>query len=797
MARRSIRHLQSACLASALLHGLATAAPDPGPTPDPVPDPSSLTVIPERASAGIGQDLYLEVMLNGNPTRKIAHFIRDGERLRASAATLRELGFRLQDRNGDASFDLREIAGTSFRYDEERQRVEIDAPAEQLDQATSVLNATVAAMPEPQASPGALLNYDLYGTRDQHDALGLSAFAELRLFNAWGVLSNTALSRVADSPGSGWGADSMRLDTTFSHSFVDRALTLRVGDAISGNLSWTRATRFGGIQLQRNFALQPDLVTFPVPAFYGQATLPSTIDLYINGLKQYSSPVPAGPFQLNTVPIVNGNGQAQVVITDAMGRQNTLDFSFYTANQLLRSGLSDFSLEAGYVRKGYGVSSFSYAHDPAASGSVRYGLTDWLTIESHAEASAGLANAGAGAVLGVGRAGIVNLALAGSRDHGDDGTQAQFGYTWRNDHFNFSLDSTRTFGSYRDVAAAFGRAPPRRSNRALAGVMLGRAGSLGVSYVEQRYPGEERTRFASGYYFLALGRRCSFSLSANQNLDDHRDRSLFAGLTFSFDDNRSLGLSAQHDVNGNTVVVDANRPINPDGGYGWRVRAEDGSNGHGGQAEVGYRAEQAQLLAGIENRDDETRAYADAAGALVFMDGQLFASRRIDDAFAVVSANGVGGLPVLLENRPVGTTDARGDLLVTPLNAYQRNKLSIDPMQLPADVRIDRVDAQVTPSDRAGMLVRFGVETVRAASIVLHGANGKPLPVGSLVSLAGKPASATAVGYDGVVYLEGLADHNTLAVQTPTGTCSVDFDYRAPAHTVPVIGPLACTGSPR
>jgi len=27
---------------------------------------------------------------------------------------------------------------------------------------------------------------------------------------------------VTDSPGSGWGADSMRLDTTFSHSFVDR-----------------------------------------------------------------------------------------------------------------------------------------------------------------------------------------------------------------------------------------------------------------------------------------------------------------------------------------------------------------------------------------------------------------------------------------------------------------------------------------------------------------------------------------------------------------------------------------------
>ena len=37
-------------------------------------------------------------------------------------------------------------------------------------------------------------------------------------------------------------------------------------------------------------------------------------------------------------------------------------------------------------------------------------------------------------------------------------------------------------------------------------------------------------------------------------------------------------------------------------------------------------------------------------------------------------------------------------LLVTPLNAYQNNQLGIDPMSLPADVRIDRVNAIATPA---------------------------------------------------------------------------------------------------
>jgi outer membrane usher protein len=153
------------------------------------------------------------------------------------------------------------------------------------------------------------------------------------------------LTRTFNSPAVGRQTDSVRMDTTFSRSFVHRALTLRIGDIISGSLGWSRATRLGGIQLQRNFALQPDLITFPVPAFYGQANLPSSVDLYINGMKQYSSNVPAGPFQLNTVPEVNGNGQASVVVTDALGRQTTIAFPFYTTSRLLIPGLSDYSLE--------------------------------------------------------------------------------------------------------------------------------------------------------------------------------------------------------------------------------------------------------------------------------------------------------------------------------------------------------------------------------------------------------------------------------------------------------------------
>jgi len=502
--------------------------------------------------------------------------------------------------------------------------------------------------------------------------------------------------------------------------------------------------------------------------------------------------VPAGPFQLNTVPIVNGNGKAQVVITDAMGRQTSLGFPFYTANQLLRAGLSDYSLDAGFVRKDYGVDSFSYASDPAASAIYRYGVRDWLTLEGHAEGTVGLSNGGVGAVVEIGRAGIVNASYSSSRDHGDSGSQAEFGYNWRNEHFNFSLDSTRTFGDFRDVASRFGPPPPERSDRALAGLTMGQLGNLGVSYVALQYPNQPRSRFASAYYFKSLGSRASLDLSINQDLEDHSNRSIFLGVSLALDNNLSAGISVQHDQNGNLLTADASKPVNPDGGFGWRVRAQTGEHASGGQAEVGYRGQNGEILAGIQSLGNATFGYADFSGALVFMDKQFFVARRIDDAFAVISTSGVANVPVKLENRPIGFTNSGGDLLVTPLNAYQRNKLSIDPMHLPADVSIERVDAQVVPSDRAGTLVKFGIEPIRAASVILHDANGKPIEVGGSVSLKGSSAPPMVIGYDGIVYLEGLQEHNVLEVQTSHGNCTANFDYHPQGQTVPVIGPLVC-----
>ena len=201
-------------------------------------------------------------------------------------------------------------------------------------------------------------------------------------------------------------------------------------------------------------------------------------------------------------------------------------------------------------------------------------------------------------------------------------------------------------------------------------------------------------------------------------------------------------------------------------------------------------------------------AWAEASGGLIWMGGQGFATRRVDQSFALVSTDGIANVPVQLENQPIGMTDERGQLLITPLRAYDRNLVSIDPLALPAAMRVERVRAEVTPGGRAGTLVRFGLTPLRAAQLSLVDHAGQPLPLGSTVRIsraaadasdAAAPTTQAVIGYDGLVYLEQLTQQQRLHVQRPDGrSCAVELTLpeAASAGAIARLGPLTCAEAP-
>src|SRR5690606_13140410 len=134
------------------------------------------------------------------------------------------------------------------------------------------------------------------------------------------------------------------------------------------------------IQLARDFRLRPDLITYPLPQFSGQASVPSTIDLFIDGYRSRSERVQPGPFTLTGMPFVNGAGEAQLITTHALGRQVTSTMPFYLSSDLVRPGLRGYSVSLGLLRPDFGRRNFACGA-PAFSGPARRGIDDHFTVE--------------------------------------------------------------------------------------------------------------------------------------------------------------------------------------------------------------------------------------------------------------------------------------------------------------------------------------------------------------------------------------------------------------------------------
>lgn len=795
--RPSARPLASAALISAalLLPTAAHAAADlvalsnavnlslqPGPPP---------TAAQQDPAA---QFLFLEVVVNGVATHRVMEFVRLGDgRFVAWAQNLRTVGIRSDTVDSDGYIDLATLSGLHFQYDGPMQRMVFDAALSRLDLQTQHLNTDTTPLWQATRSAGGLLDYDLFGNFDDHSG-ELAAATDLRAFGAWGVFDSTGISRVSEH-----GDDNRsytRLDSTLSWSSQQQLWTLNTGDFVSGSLAWSRPTRMAGVQWRRDFGLQPQLLTDPIPQFFGEAALPSAVELYVNGVRQYSGQVAPGPFTLNTVPNLSGSGAAQVVITDALGRSRTIDFSFYSANRLLRTGLSDYALELGAVRRDYGFQSFSYDDAPAASASWRRGIRDWLTLEAHGEATRGIGLAGGGVLLRIGGAGVINGSAAWADGSDAGGGQFGIGYGWTGHGLSFDYKLLYAQHGYRDIAARDGRAPSRRSETGLVNYGLGAVGSLGVSYARLDSREGDRTRLVGLSYSVSLFRQLLFFAGASHDLDRAGGDSINAGLSWVFGRHLSVGTSLQHQNGTDRYDVAVQRSEPSDGGYGWSLRTQQGGGTDSSQAEIRTRGDHAELSLGAWLLNGNSRGYANVSGSLVTMGGDWFAGRRVDRGFALVDTNGIGGIPVKLENRTIGETDARGHYLLSNLNPYEPNHISIDPLALPADIQFGPNRTIVVPAQRAGVRANFDLHTVRAALLMLNDESGQPLPLGSRVYL-GDATVPVMVGYDGQVYLEALAPHNRLRVELgASASCTLGFDFTDQGGSIPTLGPYTCRSTP-
>ncbi|AET94722.1 putative fimbrial biogenesis outer membrane usher protein PapC (plasmid) [Burkholderia sp. YI23] len=744
--------------------------------------------MPAASPPGAAQTLVLEIVLNGASLGEPVTFqLRDGQ-LYAEPSTLENAGVRVNDLmpDRDGWLALSSIPGLRAEYSVAKQQAIL-----QVGEARRVTQRIGYRTPStPKATPGTgfVLNYDISYLRNvgevHDDQFGV--WSEQRFFTHYGVFDNTGTYL------NGTGLNRYtRLDTNWTYSRPSTLFTMTVGDTISGSLAWSRSVRYAGIQLQRDFSLRPDLITFPLPVFAGSAAVPSAVDLYINGLRQYSGNAAPGPFQISQPPSLTGAGVAQVVVTDALGRRVTTSIPLYIDTKLLAKGLSNYSVDVGFLRDNYTITSNDYESSPIFSGLYSYGVSDWFTLQAHAEGGQGLSNGGAGAIVGIGNAGVISTAAAGSRLRGMTGALLSVGYQYIGPKFSLTAQATRATDGYRDIGALSGTSLFEHIYQSTASVALGRGQSASLSYIDSLDSFAGHARVVTLAYNAQLGRRWSLFATAYR---DFLQRDVWGGsigVTIALGGNTSVATTLAQNGGHMTADVTASRPADFSGGWGWSVQGGAGADYRHAFAGANYRASFGDFQATAQRFNGVTTATAEAAGALVVMDGTVLPSRTLTDGFALVSTDGIARVPVLQENRLVGATNRRGYLLVPDLTSYQRNQIAIDPLALPADVRIERTGLDIAPERRSGALAHFGMERYRGASVSFVDANGRALPPGATATTAS--GAAATVGYDGIAFFDKLDASNTVTIRGKDLDCTAHVAYETPAAgTLAQLGPVPC-----
>ncbi|WP_240434023.1 fimbria/pilus outer membrane usher protein [Achromobacter sp. B7] len=731
------------------------------------------------------RDVYLEVSINGVNTSQLIRFRDVQGRLSASAGALRSVGVDLSTLGLPDGRDiaLDSIAGVRYAYRTAEQSVDIQLP-DSLRVPYEVGAAGATQTPPATSGRGLLLNYDAYAQTDSLYRLAL--FTEQRYFDPHGLFSNTGTAYL------GGAADRyVRYDTFWTRSDQQTMRTLRLGDTITSSLNWSRSVRMAGVQWGRNFALRPDLVTFPVSSLSASSVVPSSVALYVNGVQQFSGNVPPGPFVVNQIPGITGAGQATLITRDALGRTVTTSVPLYIDTRMLASGLSSWSVEAGFVRRQFSVRSFDYDDKPMLTSSGRYGVSDDLTVEGHAEAGAGLANLGAGALVKLGQAGVLSGSVSGSAGSYSGG-QIGLGYQYVRPSFSIDMQATRALGDYGDLGSREDAPVPRQTERVTVSLPLTSAQSVALSYIGYRMPQVPAAKLGSVSYTVNLHSRVVLTASAYNDFAEDGSRGVYLGLSLMLGDRTQATASAGRQAGQDTYSVGAQSSVAYEGGWGWALQNGRSGSMQYNQGQAQFLGRYGQLTGIVQDYGGTTTAAAQASGSLAIMDGAVLPSRRINDSFALVSTDGEPDVAVLHENRKLGRTNRSGYLLVPDLNSYQTNRLAIDPEDLPVDVKLDTTKAVVVPQAGAGVLAKFQVEKYAAASVILQLPNGAPVPVGAQVVQV-ESGKRSVVGYDGIAFVEDLQASNQLRVRGAGVSCLVDFDYvRDEDHPLPTLGPYPC-----
>jgi len=759
--------------------------------------------------------LFLNISINSNPSEDLFSVkqSKDGK-LYIRSGDLKTLRVKMDEHIPDSQWVcINELKGIQFKYLENEQSLNLQVPSSMLSDYSVDLNGqstTNTNLLKMKPLNAAILNYSLYHTITNDESI-FSGSAEGIFNSALGNFSSGVLyngSNETSYSHEKW----VRLESKWQYVDPEKVRIYTLGDFISNSSDWGSSVRLAGFQWSSAYTQRGDIVTSALPQFSGSAALPSTLDLYVNQQKIYSGLVPSGPFDIKQLPFISGN-EVTLVTTDATGQQIITKKPYYFSSKILAKGINEFSVDVGVPRYNYGLYSNDYDDATFASGAIRYGYSNSLTLSGGVEASTdGLSNVGTGFAKNLFGVGVINADIAASQYKDENGYSALVGLEGRiSKNISFNTSYRKVFDNYFDLARVSQirylkenqiSAEPQNylSYSALADEII-RAGINYNFYAGYGvYVGYNQIKYSDNSYKLlsanlsgSLNKNWGFYSSAYTDYENHKDYGIYFALRYTPSTRTNAITSVSSDSGRLTYrqegFVLSEPKINS---FGWGGYVERDQDAHTNNASIygSYRARAAYLTGRYNRIGDNDQVALSATGSLVAAAGRIFAANEIGDGYAVVTNAGPQS-QIINGGINLGTTDKSGRFLIPSLMPYRENHIYLDPSYLPLNWNVKSTDQKTVVGYRQGTLVDFGAHQVISGLVRIVDKNNTPLLPGYSVRINGQQDAV--VGYDGEVFVPNLLRQNKLEVDLlDHGSCQVNFTYNSNQYSTKKLGPYIC-----
>jgi outer membrane usher protein len=702
---------------------------------------------------------------------------------------------------GDDFAELRAIPKLTATFDEKALTLALKLPPDEMPRQKFDLTDAPPAVDLKARAASAMLNYRLgYAGTDTGSGGNLSLAAEVAAAYGDWIFRNQSFH--AHSPGD---STHIRLETQAIRDDRVNLRRLTLGDSVTPGLVLGSGVPFAGITLAKAYQLEPYLNRRPGAGFRGLAEYPSEVDFYVGNTLVLRQRVAPGPFDIQNFSYYGGRRDVRVVIRDAFGRQQTIAYPFYFADQGLAAGLHDYSYQAGWLRGQIGIQSNDYGPF-AFSAFHQYGVNDALTVGARTEGTARLVNGGPDVFYRDERLGLfaAHAAASHDRDAGRNGHAFSASHSYQRGEFSTQLVWQGFSPGYAILNNGFQLRLPRRDFSATAGYTSPAAGSFSVGFTRLQLPDEAPARSVTLSYSRSLFAGMNFFAVARRQLSEPRSHEIFLGLQYMPTPTQNVNLTGQRDLGGvRTTSLSWANQLPRGEGFAYSVNVQRQEAPEGVNLILAPRLEwhsRYATMSGEVTRLDgaatRSTGYSLAlAGALVSAGGHVMASPPVADAFAIVEITPpIAGVRVYENSQEIGRTDARGRILLPNIGSYSRNYAAIESTDVPMDFSIGQVGRHFSPALRSGLVVPFAVELRRSFTgrfVFRVTGQARPLEY-HLVVLTWEGGSVEIpTAKNGEFYAENLPAGRTRGrVTIGQRACEFDLDVPASSETAVNLGEI-------